>query len=91
MIKFKSRFNRTPDSVVEISAADAPVVIEDVVVVQDETDGGEVAETPVDIHAMTKKELDDYALTLGISLDRRATKARMVEEFLFLINNTNSQ
>jgi len=36
----------------------------------------------VDFQAMTKVQIDQYAMDRGIKLDRRRTKARMIEDLM---------
>ena len=54
----------TPETVVE---APAPVVEEEV-------------SAPVDFSAMSKDELEDYGRTVGIELDRRHNKKKLIKE-----------
>lgn len=35
-----------------------------------------------ELYSMTKKEIDEYAETLGVKLDRRKTKKTMIDTFL---------
>ena len=37
-------------------------------------------ESDVSLHDMTKKELEEYGRTVGIELDRRHSKDRLVKE-----------
>ena len=62
----------TPETVVEaptpvVEEAPAPVVEEEV-------------STPVDFSAMSKDELEDYGRTVGIELDRRHNKKKLIKE-----------
>ena len=43
-------------------------------------------ETSVDLEGMTKVELEEYGRTIGIELDRRKTKAALIEELKATIN-----
>ena len=73
-------------------AAPAPVpepVVEEVVgspiLGEDTTNYEEVIEeefyeSDVSLHDMTKKELEEYGRTVGIELDRRHSKKRLVQE-----------
>tara|TARA_B100001248_G_scaffold162296_1_gene122437 strand:+ start:846 stop:1142 length:297 start_codon:yes stop_codon:yes gene_type:complete len=39
-----------------------------------------VKETTVDYEAMTKRQLEEYGRTIGIELDRRATKVSLIQK-----------
>ena len=39
-----------------------------------------VEETPLDLEAMTKTQLEQHGRTIGIELDRRKKKADLIEE-----------
>ena len=60
-------------------------VIEDTPVI-DEDSGGAAEEVPteepetVDLHSMTKIQLEEHGRTMGIELDRRKKKATLIEE-----------
>ena len=43
-------------------------------------------ETAVDLESMTKIQLEEYGRTIGIELDRRKTKASLIEELKTVIN-----
>ena len=43
-------------------------------------------ETTVDLESMTKIQLEEYGRTIGIELDRRKTKANLIEELKAAIN-----
>ena len=43
-------------------------------------------ETTVDLESMTKIQLEEYGRTIGIELDRRKTKASLIEELKAVIN-----
>ena len=62
----------TPETVVE---APTPVVVEAPAPVVEE----EVS-APVDFSAMSKDELEDYGRTVGIELDRRHNKKKLIKE-----------
>ena len=75
----------SPAPKVEAAPAPEPVVEERPDLGPDETQyeeevGEEVAETDVSLDDMTKKELEEYGRTLGIELDRRHSKASLIEE-----------
>ena len=61
----------TPETVVK---APAPVVEEETVPVVEE------APAPVDFSTMSKDELEDYGRTVGIELDRRHNKKKLIKE-----------
>ena len=61
------------------------------VVVAEPVEGAPVAEAPaeetaVDLESMTKIQLEEYGRTIGIELDRRKTKASLIEELKAVIN-----
>ena len=67
--------------------APAPVVepVESPIVDEDTTNYEEVIEeevyeSDVSLHDMSKKELEDYGRTVGIELDRRHSRKRLVQE-----------
>ena len=64
-----------PAPKVEAAPAPEPVVEESPDVIEEET-----PETDVSLDDMTKKELEEYGRTLGIELDRRHSKASLIEE-----------
>ncbi len=39
-----------------------------------------VDDTSIDYEAMTKRQLEEYGRTIGIELDRRATKVSLIEK-----------
>jgi len=53
------------------------VEVEEVVEVVEEI---AVEETPLDLEAMTKTQLEQHGRTIGIELDRRKKKADLIEE-----------
>ena len=68
-----------------VVAAPAPVVEETPAPVVEEAPRPEevVADTvaaPVDFDAMSKDELEDYGRTVGIELDRRYNKKKLIKE-----------
>ena len=68
-----------------VVAAPAPVVEETPAPVVEEAPRPEeeVADTiaaPVDFESMTKDELEDYGRTVGIELDRRLSKKKLVQQ-----------
>ena len=44
-------------------------------------------ESDVSLHDMTKKELEEYGRTVGIELDRRHSKDRLVQELEEYLNS----
>tara|TARA_R100000458_G_C8250031_1_gene227171 strand:+ start:1030 stop:1383 length:354 start_codon:yes stop_codon:yes gene_type:complete len=60
-------------------------VVEDTPVI-DEDSGGAAEEVPteepetVDLHSMTKVQLEEHGRTIGIELDRRKKKATLIQE-----------
>tara|TARA_A200000159_G_scaffold66795_1_gene61775 strand:- start:693 stop:962 length:270 start_codon:yes stop_codon:yes gene_type:complete len=70
-----------PAPKVEAAPVPEPVVEERPDLGSDETQyEEEIAETDVSLENMTKKELEEYGRTLGIELDRRHSKASLIEE-----------
>ena len=65
----------TPAPVVE--EAPAPVVEE---APRPEEEVAETVASPVDFESMSKDELEDYGRTVGIELDRRHNKKKLVKE-----------
>ena len=65
----------TPAPVVE--EAPAPVVEE---VPRPEEEVADTIAAPVDFESMTKDELEDYGRTVGIELDRRHNKKKLIKE-----------
>ena len=47
----------------------------------------EFYESDVSLHDMTKKELEEYGRTVGIELDRRHSKKRLVQELEEYLDN----
>lgn len=56
-----------------------PVVLEDVEVKSVEPVLEAPKKTSAELKAMTKKQLEEYGRTIGLELDRRLTKAKLVE------------
>ena len=69
-----------------VVAAPAPVVVEEApapVVEEAPRPEEEVADTiatPINFESMTKDELEDYGRTVGIELDRRHNKKKLIKE-----------
>ena len=68
----------TPEPVVE-EVVGSPIVEEDTTN-YDEVIEEEFYESDVSLHDMTKRELEEYGRTVGIELDRRHSKKRLVQE-----------
>jgi hypothetical protein len=86
MIKFKTRLERATG----MKSPSKPQKSEESTIdIETETIDIGPGKQVVDIYAMTKKELDDYALIFGIRLDRRTSKEKMIEEFMNRINTIN--
>ena len=66
----------TPAPVVE--EAPAPVVAEEPPRPEEEV--ADTIAVPVNFESMTKDELEDYGRTVGIELDRRHSKKKLVKE-----------
>ncbi len=60
-----------------VVAAPAPVVEE---APRPEEEVADAVATPVDFSAMSKDELEDYGRTVGIELDRRHNKKKLIKE-----------
>ena len=74
-----------PEPVVEPVVEEPVVVAESPIVDEDTTNYEEVIEeevyeSDVSLHDMSKKELEDYGRTVGIELDRRHSRKRLVQE-----------
>ena len=76
----------SPEPVVE-PVVEEPVVVEESPIVDEDTtnyeeviEEEEVYESDVSLHDMSKKELEDYGRTVGIELDRRHSRKRLVQE-----------
>ena len=66
-------------TVVEVPVVKESPVVEEVPVV--DTAPASVEEpTPLDFKLMSKNELEDYGRTIGIELDRRHSKSKLVKE-----------
>ena len=75
----------TPEPVVEpvveepVEVTESPIVDEDTTNYEEVIEE-EVYESDVSLHDMSKKELEDYGRTVGIELDRRHSRKRLVQE-----------
>jgi len=75
-----------PAPVVEPVVEEPVEVTESPIVGEDTTNYDEVIEeefsyeSDVSLHDMSKKELEDYGRTVGIELDRRHSRKRLVQE-----------
>ena len=76
----------SPEPVVEpvveepVVVAESPIVDEDTTNYEEVIEEEEVYESDVSLHDMSKKELEDYGRTVGIELDRRHSRKRLVQE-----------
>ena len=70
-----------PKPVVEepVEVAESPIVGEDTTNYEELIEE-ELYESDVSFHDMSKKELEEYGRTVGIELDRRHSKRRLVQE-----------
>ena len=75
----------TPEPVVE-EVVGSPILGEDTTN-YDEVIEEEFYESDVSLHDMTKKELEEYGRTVGIELDRRHSKKRLVKELEEYLDN----
>ena len=71
----------TPKPVIEepVEVAESPIVGEDTTNYEEIIEE-ELYESDVSFHDMSKKELEEYGRTVGIELDRRHSKRRLVQE-----------
>ena len=80
MSRFGNLLNNDPTPAPEpvaVEVVEEPIV--EVPTIEDDLE--EVAlESDVSIGEMTKKELEDYGRTVGIELDRRHSRKRLVQE-----------
>ena len=60
-----------------VVTAPAPVVEE---APRPEEEVADIVAAPVDFNAMSKDELEDYGRTVGIELDRRHNKKKLIKE-----------
>tara|TARA_R100000353_G_scaffold72488_2_gene55467 strand:+ start:142 stop:462 length:321 start_codon:yes stop_codon:yes gene_type:complete len=56
------------------------------VVVAEPVEEAPAGDAVVDLESMTKIQLEEYGRTIGIELDRRKTKANLIEELKAAIN-----
>ncbi len=75
-----------PEPVVEepVKVTESPIVDEDITnyeqVIEEELVETFSYESDVSFHDMSKKELEEYGRTVGIELDRRHSRKRLVQE-----------
>ena len=74
-----------PEPVVE-EVVGSPILGEDTTN-YDEVIEEEFYESDVSLHDMTKKELEEYGRTVGIELDKRHSKKRLVKELEEYLDN----
>jgi len=79
----------TPKPVVEepVEVAESPIVGEDTANYEEVIEE-ELYESDVSFHDMSKKELEEYGRTVGIELDRRHSKRRLVQELEEYLSNS---
>lgn len=65
-------------------------VVEEVVeeVVQEEVVEEVSHDGDIDLHSMSKRELESYGRTVGIELDRRYSKTKLIEELESHLSNS---
>jgi len=70
-----------PKPVIEepVEVAESPIVGEDTTNYEEIIEE-ELYESDVSFHDMSKKELEEYGRTVGVELDRRHSKRRLVQE-----------
>ena len=78
-----------PKPVVEepVEVAESPIVGEDTANYEEVIEE-ELYESDVSFHDMSKKELEEYGRTVGIELDRRHSKRRLVQELEEYLSNS---
>ncbi|MEK9698236.1 MAG: hypothetical protein VW270_20880 [Candidatus Poseidoniales archaeon] len=76
----------TPEPVVVEEVVGSPILGEDTTN-YDEVIEEEFYESDVSLHDMTKRELEEYGRTVGIELDRRHSKKRLVKELEEYLDN----
>ena len=72
-----SKFGDLINGVQPVETVETPVVEETPVV---DTAPASVEEPIVDFKSMSKDELEDYGRTIGIELDRRHSKSKLIKE-----------
>ena len=69
-----------PSEPAEAIAPD-PIVVEEVVEEsEEESEEESVSESDLSLYDMSKRELEDYARTVGLELDRRHSKTALIQE-----------
>ena len=82
-----------PEPVVEetVEVAESPIVEEDTTnyeeVIEEEVVETFPYESDVSIKDMSKKELEEYGRTLGLELDRRHSRKRLIKELEEYLDN----
>ena len=74
-----------PEPVVE-EVVESPILGEDTTN-YDEVIEEEFYESDVSLHDMSKKELEEYGRTVGIELDRRHSRRRLIKELEEYLDN----
>lgn len=70
-----------------VEVAESPIVGEDTTNYEEIIEE-ELYESDVSFHDMSKKELEEYGRTVGIELDRRHSKRRLVQELEEHLSNS---
>jgi hypothetical protein len=70
-----------------VEVAESPIVGEDTTNYEELIEE-ELYESDVSFHDMSKKELEEYGRTVGIELDRRHSKRRLVQELEEHLSNS---
>ena len=70
-----------------VEVAESPIVGEDTANYEEVIEE-ELYESDVSFHDMSKKELEEYGRTVGIELDRRHSKRRLVQELEEYLSNS---
>jgi len=78
-----------PKPVIEepVEVAESPIVGEDTTNYEEIIEE-ELYESDVSFHDMSKKELEEYGRTVGVELDRRHSKRRLVQELEEHLSNS---
>ena len=78
-----------PKPVIEepVEVAESPIVGEDTTNYEEVIEE-ELYESDVSFHDMSKKELEEYGRTVGVELDRRHSKRRLVQELEEHLSNS---
>ena len=72
-----------PSEPAEAIAPD-PIVVEES---EEESEEESVSESDLSLYDMSKRELEDYARTVGLELDRRHSKTALIQELSNYLGN----